>query len=360
MVWFPKSMIEFQDAYGSEAACIRHLVETRWPDGFVCPSCGTVGKGWALKGRPVWECSACGRQTSATAGTIMAKTKLPLRAWFWAAYLMATHSNGLSAVQLGKLLGVNYRTAWLLEAKLRQAMVNPERTRLSGIVEIDQTEIPYRQHNAPTDVGGRQGMITVVGAVEVVDRTTGIAPTWRPGRKLLNTRPQRIRLQIVRDNTAPTLMTFVTANVEKGSVVLTDSHSSYNDLSSMGYRHYPYLVGEMAAHIVLPWVHRLFALVKRWALGVYHGFRRKHVQAYLDEYCFRFNRRHWRKVSFDKMLGLAAGHGPTHYHQITGTPARSTKSELAVRLAKGKAVPPKSKPKRRAFLHQPTQPDTST
>ncbi|CAK0760025.1 hypothetical protein CCP1ISM_9770001 [Azospirillaceae bacterium] len=119
------------------------------------------------------------------------------------------------------------------------------------------------------------------------------------------------------------------------------------------------LVGEMAAHIVLPWIHRLFALVKRWALGVYHGFRRKHVQAYLDEYCFRFNRRHWRKVSFDKMLGLAAGHGPTHDHQITGTPARSTKSELAVRLAKGKAVPPKSKPKRRAFLHQPTRHDTS-
>ena len=180
-------------------------------------------------------------------------------------------------------------------------MVNPDRSMLSGLIELDQTEIPYREANRAPELGGRDGMIPVVCAIEVVDRKTGLVPKWGYNKKLLNTRPQRIRLQVIPDNTAETLESFVQANVEPGSVVLSDGHASFDGLQALGYKHDPKIVGLMAAHIVLPWTHRAFTLLKRWGMGVYHGLRRKYAQTYLDEYCYRFNRRYWRRVSFEKI-----------------------------------------------------------
>lgn len=329
---FPKSLLEFQSLFSSDEICTEYLMERRWPNGFVCPKCHGTSV-WRLNSRPLWECRGCGRQTSITAGTLMAKTKLPLRVWFWAAYLMSTHSNGLSALQLKGQLGVDYKTAWLLAAKLRRAMVNPDRSKLGGVVEIDQTEIPFRQENPPLGIGGRQGMITVVGAVEIVDRVTGGPPRWGYNKKLLDTKARRIRLQVIPNNLAPTLDAFVLANIEPGSVILTDDYPSYVNLSRLGYTHDPRTVGLMAAHVVLPWVHRVFALLKRWGLGVYHGLRRKHVQTYLDEYCFRFNRRHWRRVSFEKILGIASAKPALYSHQITGGRPRNYQRDKTKRLA---------------------------
>ena len=160
----------------------------------------------------------------------MAKTKLPIRVWFWAAYLMSTHSNGLSALQLRHQLGLSYPTAWLLEAKLRRAMVNPDRVKLSGIIEIDQAELPFREAEASPDIGGRQGMITVIGAVEVVDRKTGGAPNWNYNRKLLNTRPQRIRLQVIPNNEAATIEAFVQDNVEHLASIMGFDASTYKHI----------------------------------------------------------------------------------------------------------------------------------
>ena len=227
---FPESLLAFQRLFSTDEVCTEYLAERRWPNGFVCPKC-QGNSVWRLNSRPLWECRGCGRQTSITAGTLMAKTKLPLRVWFWAAYLMSTHSNGLSALQLKGQLGVDYKTAWLLAAKLRRAMVNPDRSKLAGVVEIDQTEIPFRQENPPLGVGGRQGMITVVGAVEIVDRVTGGPPRWAYNKKLLDTKARRIRLQVIPNNLAPTLDAFVLANVEPGSVILTDDYPSYVNLS---------------------------------------------------------------------------------------------------------------------------------
>jgi transposase-like protein len=264
----------------------------------------------------------------------MAKTKLPLRVWFWAAHLMSTHSNGLSALQLQHQLGLSYPTAWLLEAKLRRAMVNPDRAKLSGLVEIDQAEIPYREAGRSPEIGGRQGMITVIGAVEVVDRKTGGPAKWGYNKKLLDTRPRRIRLQVIPNNEAATIEAFIQANVEPGSVILTDGHSSYGGLQALGFRHDPKVVGLMAAHLVLPWVHRAFSLLKRWGLGVYHGFRRKYVQTYLDEYCFRFNRRNWRSVSFEKILNITSAQKPLYRHEIIGSSPRNYAADKARRSAK--------------------------
>jgi transposase-like protein len=298
---FPRSLIEFQSRFPDEAACVRYLVAARWPEGFVCPACGT-GKAWPLQAKAwTWECAHCGKQTSVTAGTIMHHSKLPLTLWFWAAYLMATHSNGISALQLQRQLGLgSYKSAWLLCAKLRRSMVASDRSPLAGLVEIDETEIVCRSKNDPlTGGGGRshQGKILMVGAVEVADGSPG-----------------RIRLQQVSDYSAKSLHPFLKANLAPGATAKTDGWAGYS--GAPGVTHDPHVVGRMAAHVVLPWTHRVFANLKRWALGVYHGLRRKHFQTYLDEFVFRFNRRRARHAAFRSLLGIAAAHPPLSYKML--------------------------------------------
>ena len=213
--------------------------------------------------------------------------------WFWAAYLMATHSNGISALQLQSQLGLgSYKSAWLLCAKLRRAMVAPSRALLSGVAEVDETELPLRAKDDPvTGAGGRsgQGKMLVAGAVEVADGGPG-----------------RIRLAKIPDFSAKSLHGFVAANMSPGATIKTDGWSAYP--GAPGVAHDPHVIGKMAAHVVLPWVHRVFANVKTWALGVYHGLREKHLQSYLDEFVFRFNRRKTRHAAFRSLLaiGLAA------------------------------------------------------
>jgi hypothetical protein len=142
MTDFPRSLIEFQHRFTDEAACVKYLFAARWPEGFVCPGCGN-SKAWALQTKPwTWECAGCGKQTSVTAGTILHGTHLPLRTWFIAAHLVATHSNGVSALQLRGKLGIgSYKAAWLLLHKLRKSMVDSDRDPLAGMVEVDETSI---------------------------------------------------------------------------------------------------------------------------------------------------------------------------------------------------------------------------
>src|SRR5262245_33475670 len=193
MTDFPRSLIEFQQRFGDEGACAQYLIARRWPDGFVCPGCGG-GKAWRLETKPwTYECSSCGRQTSITAGTIMHHSKLPLTAWFWAAYLMATHSNGISALQLQRQLAFgSYKTAWLLCAKLRRSMLAPGRSPLAGLVEVDETEIACRSKNDPVTGGGgrsHQGKMLVVLGLGRLSRAAPPAPPILPGRVCLPLQP---------------------------------------------------------------------------------------------------------------------------------------------------------------------------
>ena len=315
-----RTLAEFQKEFPDEARCAGFLFARRWPDGFVCPACGR-GRAVALKSRPrLLECLDCGRQTSLTAGTAMHRSKLPLTMWFWAAHLMATHSNGMSARQLEDQLGVTYKTAWLLAQKLRRSMVDPDRDLLEGVVEVDQTEIPFRASDAFFEPGAA-GKILVAGGIEVIDRSAGRPKPRRKGAKYLDTRSGRLRLAVIADSSAKSIEAFVRANVRPGATLITDGHAAYPGLSG-DYRHDPRVVGNMAANIVLPWSHRAFSLLKRWALGTYHGLRRKHVDAYLEEFVFRYNRRFYRHVSFETVLGLAARRGPETYRDIVNaTPA---------------------------------------
>lgn len=301
MADFPRSLIEFQRRFPDERACASYLAQARWPDGFRCPACGH-GRGWELSAKPfTWECARCGRQTSVTAGTVMHGSKLSLTVWFWAAYLMATHSNGISALQLLKQLGLgSYKTAGLLCAKLRRAMTAPDRNPLTGLVEVDETTLPYRTREDPVAGGGGRsgdGKMRIAGAVEVV----GAAPG-------------RVRLAAISSFSAKSLHAFVKANVAAGATVKTDGWSGYAGVPNVG--HDPHTVGTMAAHLVLPWAHRIFANLKRWALGVYHGLRRKHLQSYLDEFVFRFNRRRTRHAAFRSLLGIATNLGPITYNML--------------------------------------------
>jgi predicted RNA-binding Zn-ribbon protein involved in translation (DUF1610 family) len=311
-----RSLTQFQQAFPDEPSCAAFLFERRWPAGFVCPGCGGR-RAAALKSRAyTFECLDCGRQTSVTAGTAMHRSKLPLTTWFWAAHLMATHSNGMSARQFEDQLGLGYKTAWLLTQKLRRSMVDPNRDPLEGVVEIDQTEIPFRADDAFFDPA-ESGKIRIAGAVEVIDRDTNQANPRRKHAKYLDTRSGRIRLAMIADNSAESIEAFVNANVKRGATLLTDGHASFPGLSD-DYRHDPRIVGKMAGHVVFPWIHRVFALLKRWSLGTYHGLRRKHLDTYLEEFVFRYNRRFYRHISFETLLGIALQREPISYWDIAG------------------------------------------
>ncbi len=283
-----RSLAQFQKAFSDEAKCVAFMFKRRWPDGFTCPACGKH-RFATLKSRPrLYECLDCGRQTSVTAGTAMHRSRLPLTTRFWASHLMTTHSNGMSALQLQDQLGVTYKTAWLLTQKLRRSMFDPDREPLEGVVEIDQTEIPFREGDTFFE-SGNAGKILVIGAVEVIERDTNKAKPRRKHAKYLDTRSGRIRLAMTADNSAASVEAFVNANVKRGTTLLTDGHKSFPGLK--GYRHDPRVVGKMAAHIVLPSIHRAFSLMKRWSLGTYHGLRRKHVDTSQPSSCFVYNRR---------------------------------------------------------------------
>jgi transposase-like protein len=301
MAELPRSLPEFEARFPDEAACARWLLARRWPDGFRCPACGH-DQAWELgRERLTLQCAACERQVSVTAGTVLHGSHLPLRTWFLAAWLMATHTNGISARQLGRQLGLgSYKSAWLLVRKLRRAMVAPGREPLAGLVEVDETSMPFRGKDGPVRPGrSHEGRLLIAGAGAVEIRGKG---------------PGRVRLAVIGDYSAATLSAFVAAAIAAGSTVVSDGWSGYARLRDV--KHDPKVVGETPAHQVLPWVHRVFANAKRWAMGVYHGLRPAHLQAYLDEFVFRFNRRPTPHAAFARLLGLSLTLQPATYQML--------------------------------------------
>src|SRR5690349_14432281 len=184
MVQRPGSLPEFEARFPDDAACARWLFGRRWPDGFRCPGCGH-DKGWELgRGALLVECARCRRQTSVTAGTVLHGSHLGLRTWFLAAWLVATHRNGISARQLWLQLGLgSYKTAWLLLRKLRRAMVDPDREPLAGLVEVDETSVPFRAKGEPVRPGrSHDGKLLVAGAVAA--GSTAVSDGWSGYAKL--------------------------------------------------------------------------------------------------------------------------------------------------------------------------------
>jgi transposase-like protein len=302
---FPKTLREFQSLFATEEACEKYLAQCRWPDGFVCPRCGNRSSYEIVKARR-WQCTRCRYQVSLTAGTILHNTKTPLTAWFWAAYLMTTDKRGVSALLLQRQLGLaRYETAWMMLHKLRQAMVNVAREPLYGEVEVDESWIGGTQAGlrGSRQLRGRKAALIVV-AVEKRGRASG-----------------RARMAVIPDFRAKTLLTFLRDNVAPGSVVYTDALKSFSGLDEAGFRHVPRSQPRRAelhrgAKSVVPLADRAVGNLKQWLLGTHHGVGRDQLQAYLDEFVFRHNRRKQPMAAFQTLLGLGSEHKSVTYKKI--------------------------------------------
>jgi len=302
---YPRSAGEFQSWFSTDADCLDYLEWLRWPDGFSCPACG--GSGWRL-GDGRFECAGCGGRTSVTAGTIFDRTRTPLTVWFTACWMFATQKDGVSAQSLQRALDIgSYQTAWAMLGRLRSVLVRPGRDLLSGTVEVDETFIGGEE---PGLRGGRaRGRKSLVGiAVEIME-PKGMG---------------RCRMAILQDASAATLRPFITGRVEPGARIITDAWQGYHGLDGLGYRHERR--SQRAARArgedpgeLLPAVHRVASLVKRWLLGTHQGsVDPAHLASYLDEFVFRFNRRRSasRGLVFYRLLELAAAHDPVRYRDL--------------------------------------------
>ena len=323
---YPRSTGEFLSWFSTDDDCLDYLEWLRWPGGFVCPDCGHAG-GWRLGDGRV-KCGGCGSRTSVTAGTIFDKTRTPLTVWFHACWLFATAKDGISAQHLQRVLEISsYQTAWAMLHRLRSALVRPGRDRLSGTVEVDETYIGGEE---PGLRGGRQrGKKVLTGIAVEVREPKGIG---------------RCRMAPLDDASGDTLGTFVTENVQPGATVITDGWAAYRAISGKGYQHRP--INQKAARAagddpdsLLPGVHRVASLCKRWLLGTHQGsVDAAHLPAYLNEFVFRFNRRRAasRGMVFYRVLQLAAGHEPVRYVDLLA----SKKPRRAKRAEGGTGHPP--------------------
>lgn len=301
----PRTQAEFDARFATEAACRAYLAQVRWPDGFRCPACEGA-KAWEVRA-VLWQCAACGRQTSVTAGTIFQDTRTPLTMWFRAMWCVTSTKTGTSALSLQHVLGFgSYQTAWTWLHKLRRAMVRPGRDRLSGRVEVDETFVG--------GLGGAQGRSTatkalVIVAAEEVGRGIG-----------------RIRMRRIPDGTAKTLQAFIDDAIQPGSEVHTDGWDGYERVKIRYHHRVSSIRGHDAlASELLPRVHRVVSLLKRWLLGTHQGaVSYAHLDYYLDEFTFRFNRRtsrHRGKLFF-RLVQQAVALEPVPYRRLVQPGAR--------------------------------------
>jgi len=291
---YPRTFQQVQEWFADDASCLEYLARLRWPEGFVCPACGG-DRSWRT-GAGLWMCVGCARKTSVTAGTIFHRTRTPLSTWFAAIWFVTSTKNGISAASLQQMLGFgSYETAWAWLHKLRRAMVRPEREWLGGIVEVDETFIGGV---SPGRDGGSSDKVAVMLAVE------------RVGAHRLG----RVRLEVASAPGSLETVQFPPRVVEPGSTIRTDGARMFRRLGDMGYTH-TYINGYTAEkpEEVLPGVHLIASLLKRWLIGTLHyGTDETHLPYYLDEYTFRFNRRTSRSrgLLFYRLLQQAVNTDP--------------------------------------------------
>ena len=299
---YPSTFQDLDQWFRDDDACRAYIQRLRWPSGFVCPHCGTGGEPWTMSDK-LLRCRSCHARTSLTAGTIFEGTRKPLRTWFMAMWFVTSQKNGVSALGLKRVLGLgSYETAWTWLHKLRRAMVRSGRDALSGMVEVDETYVGGPEK----DKRGRQieSKAIVVIAAEQDDRGIG-----------------RIRLHRVKDVSTSSLIPFVRSAVTPGATIHTDGWSGYAGLEAAGYQHRISVISASSdpAHEVMPRVHKVASLLKRWLLGTHQGgIQRQHLDYYLDEFTFRFNRRRSkaRGLLFHRLAEQAVANDAVPYRTI--------------------------------------------
>ena len=273
---YPGTFQDFDKWFSSESACLEYVAKLRWPEGFICPGCGEKPDKPSLMGRGLFLCRKCKRQTSITAGTLFHRSHKPLRTWFIAMWFVTSQKHGASALGLKRVLGLgSYNTAWTWLHKLRRGMVRPGRDMLTREVEVDETYVG----GVGTKVRGRGAKRKTIVAIAAEVRGRGLG---------------RIRMAKIPDLSAPSLRRFVKDNVQRVAELRTDGWSGYKGIEVMGYKHIVTNISDSGdpAHVVMPRVHRVASLLDRWWLGIHQGaIRPLHLDYYLDEFTFRFNRR---------------------------------------------------------------------
>jgi len=288
---YPGTWQAFEAWFADDDACRAYLERVRWPDGFSCPSCAAA-MAWRT-GTGMWKCAACQRKTSVTAGTIFHRSHLPLRTWFAACWFVCSQKNGVSALGLQRVLELgSYESAWAMMHKLRKAMVRPDREPLAGLVEIDETFVGAREHARQRT---RPDVKAAVAIAVEIHHPKGFG---------------RVRLRHLEPLTAVTVRRFIGEVVAAGSTVRTDGWNGYTPITKAGYTHVAVNVmhSPEPAHVGLPGVHRVASLLKRWLEGTLQsGFDHSHLDYYLDEFTFRFNRRSSRRrgLLFHRLLEQA-------------------------------------------------------
>jgi len=297
---YPANQIEFEAMFKAEHDCIDYIASIRWPEGFECPVCWSIRYWKKNKGR--FECRDCHTETTVTNGTIFHKSTKPLLIWFRAIWWMVAQKNGVSAKGLQKILGLgSYQTAWTWLHKFRRLMVLSGRSKLQGTIEVDEVFVGGKKLGKRGR--GAEGKSLVAVAVEIKGRKTG-----------------RIRLAKIPNASSESLNEFITNNIEKSSKVITDGWNGYNDLTQIGYSHeiQNSLVKDSEENI-LPNVHRIASLLKRWLLGTHQSYLNKNkLEYYLDEYVFRYNRRTStsRGLLFLRLIEQAVITLPVTYKEI--------------------------------------------
>ena len=309
MADYPQTLEEFTDWFATEQACRDYLARLRWPDGVRCPhcTCAEIGSMEA----PFYRCAKCGYDFSVTAGTLFSDTHKPLRLWFEAIWYITNQKSGASALGIQRVLGLgSYRTAWNWMHKLRRAMVRSGRDRLSGIVEVDETFV-----GGPRP--GKRGR----GAA---GKTLVLIAAQADGRKI-----GRIRLARISDASAASLEPAVQKAIEPGSQVQTDDWRGYWGLRSLGYQQEIIRPTAEVGNNLLPRANRVASLLKRWLLGTHQGaVRPVHLDYYLDEFTFRFNRRTSRSrgLLFYRLMQQAVALSPVEGKVLVGRRLHTTNS----------------------------------
>jgi transposase-like protein len=296
------TLTEFYERFPTEESCREYLYEKRWPNGFVCPKCGVLDEPFKIVSRNVFQCKHCNRQTSVTAGTIMDKSRTPLKKWFLAIYLMSSDKRGCSALRLKRELKVAYDTAWTMSHKIRHAMKErDEDYQLSGLIELDEGFF-----GSPSEGEGKRG------------RGTDKAPVVVGLSLDEGGRPEFMKAKVLEKVDGESIAGFAHETIVAGSSVVSDGLAVYNKLAERGFDHQPlkYDLKNHPAH--LKWLHVVISNLKAFLNGTYHGVPYKHLQAYIDEFSYRFNRRFWSGQLFARTLSACVYATPFTRHALIG------------------------------------------
>jgi transposase-like protein len=294
------SKIEFQQKFSTEEACEKQLFQMKWPNGYRCEKCACESHSTiTTRNLPLYQCKKCGYQATVIVNTILEKTRTSLVKWFIAIYGMATDKRGYSATQLARDIEVSYPTAWLMLHKIREAMGNrDEKYRLAGIVEMDES------YFGGPDKGGKRGRGT-----EKVKVLAGLS-LEEGGR------PRFAKMEVINDVKGKTILDFARHNVEPGSRINSDAYRSYNALTAE-YQHTAKDYNPIDDPDHLKWLHVILSNAKAFIQGTFHGLDKIHLQRYLNEFCYRFNRRRFEGQGFFRLLNACVISKTITYNELT-------------------------------------------